>query len=288
MGTADSPLGKGLSALISENAIEDSQQSYIPEMDINKIVPNPKQPRLSISPESLIELADSIREHGIVEPLIVSKRDDNYMLVAGERRWRAAQLAKVETVPVVIKETSPRQMLEMAIVENVQRKDLNALEEALAFQQLHDSYGIPFPEIAKKIGISRPAVSNKIRLLSLPTEVKEALINEKISEGHARALLGLTNPDAMVAALRIVLRDKASVRATEDLVRRLSYEEKKQKDSVAARKSWSPRAVEIKESFAKYFKSEVKLTRSRLGGKITIPFKNDEELEAIYSKLQKD
>lgn len=282
----NSPLGKGLSALISEEAVGNSSQGYVPEMKLDKIIPNPQQPRLNISPESLIELADSIREHGIVEPLIVSKRGDKYMLVAGERRWRAAQLAKVDTVPVVIKETSQRQMLEMAIVENVQRKDLNALEEALALQQLHDDYGLSFPEISKKIGISRPAVSNKIRLLGLPIAVKEALINEKISEGHARALLGITNPDAMVAALRIVLRDKASVRTTEELVRRLAYEEKKYTNKAKAEKIWSPRVVEIKDSFARYFDSEVKLTRSRLGGKIIIPFKNDEELEAIHSKLQ--
>lgn len=285
MQEPNSPLGKGLSALLSDDVVNDAEESYIPELKIDRIIPNPKQPRLEIAPETLVELADSIREHGVIEPLIVSKRDDKYMLVAGERRWRAAQLAKMETVPVVIKETSPQQMLEMAIVENVQRKDLNPLEEALAFQHLYDEYGVSIPEIARKVGLSRPAISNKIRLLQLPTKVKEALINNEISEGHARALLGLENDQAMVAALRIAVRDRLSVRATEELVRKLNYEEKKTKDAVAAKKDWSPRAVEIRKTLEQKFESKVKLTRSRRGGKIVIPFKNDEELEGIYSRI---
>jgi len=287
MTDSNSPLGKGLSALISEEAIKEGT-SYIPDLDINKIIPNPKQPRLELSPESLIELADSIREHGIIEPLIVSKPEqgtDKYTLVAGERRWRAAQIAQLKTVPIVIKETTPLQMLELAIIENIQRKDLNPLEEALAFQQLNDDYNIPVREIAKKMGISRPAVSNKLRLLQLPDRLKEALINEEISEGHARALLGLNNDSAMEAAMRIVIKDTLSVRGTEELVRKLGFEEKKNQNMQAARKLWSPRAVEIKDVLAKRLRANVKLTRSSRGGKLVIPFKSDEELEEIYSKI---
>ena len=280
-----SPLGKGLAALISEDVINESEASYIPDMNIEKIFPNPDQPRLEISPESLIELADSIREHGIIEPLIVSKRDGKYMLIAGERRWRAAQLAKFPTVPIVIRETSPQQMLELAIVENIQRKDLNPLEEALAFQQLYELYNVSIPEIAKKVGLSRPAVSNKMRLLQLPKELKEGLLRSVISEGHARALLGLSTNIAMTAALQIVKRDKLSVRGTEELVRKLAFEEKKRTKSGNARMAWSERAVEIRENLTQRFDIPIKLTKSRRGGKIIIPFKTDEELEAIYDKF---
>ncbi len=280
-----SPLGKGLAALLSEDIVNETDASYVPDMNIGKIIPNPDQPRLEIAPETLIELADSIREHGIIEPLIVSKRDDQYMIIAGERRWRAAQLANVPTVPIVIRETSPQQMLELAIVENVQRKDLNPLEEALAFQQLFEIYNVPIPEIAKKVGLSRPAVSNKMRLLQLPKELKEGLLRDEISEGHARALLGLSTNAAMVAALQIVKRDKLSVRGTEELVRKLAFEERKRTKSGDARRAWSERAMEIKDQLTERFALPIKLTRSRRGGKIIIPFKTDEELEEIYRKF---
>lgn len=282
-----SPLGKGLSALISDDVLNEADASYIPNLSIGKIVPNPDQPRLEIAPESLIELADSIREQGIIEPLIVSKRGDEYMLIAGERRWRAAQLANVETVPVVIKETSPQQMLEMAIVENVQRKDLNPLEEALAFQQLVDTYNVPIPDIAKKVSLSRPAISNKMRLLQLPNEVKKALLKDMISEGHARALLGLPTNVAMVAALAIILRDKLSVRSTEELVRKLVLEEKRRnnKDKENKMMQWTEKEVFMKENLSNRFGAGVKLTKSRRGGKIIIPFKDDAELDNIYAKF---
>lgn len=285
-----SPLGKGLAALISEDAIKTPGGSYIPDLNVNLIVPNPDQPRLEISPESLIELADSIREHGIIEPLIVSKskQDGKYTLIAGERRWKAAMLAKVDTVPVVVKESSPRQMLEMAIVENIQRKDLNPLEEALAFQQLHDDYQMTTPEIAKKVGIARPTVSNKMRLLNLPIELKEALLKEQISEGHARALLGLSNAETMVAALSIILKKNLSVRGTENLVRKLTYEENKYKNKVEANKAWSPRAVEISNILSSHLDLKIKLTRTRRGGKIVIPFKDDDELEEIFGRLSEE
>lgn len=280
-----SPLGKGLSALISDDAVNEAEASYIPDLNINKIVPNPDQPRLDIPPESLIELADSIREHGIIEPLIVSKKEDKYMLIAGERRWRAAQLAKVPSVPVVIKETSPQQMLELAIVENVQRKDLNPLEEALAFQHLYEVYNVSMAQISKKVGLSRPAISNKMRLLQLPKEIKKALLHGEVTEGHARALLGLSTKSAMVAALQIVKRDSLSVRATEELVRKLSFKEKKERKSATSKRIWSERVMEIKEKLTEKFERKVKLTKSRRGGKIIIPFKTDEELEEIYSKF---
>src|SRR6185369_13355139 len=188
-----SGLGKGLSALISKEGANTISQGFIPNLPINLVVPNPYQPRIEIKPETLMELADSIREHGVIEPLLVTKKEDKYELIAGERRWRASKLAGMETVPVVVKEASPLEMLELAIIENVQRQDLNALEEAMSFQQLMTEFNLTHEQISKRIGLSRPAIANKIRLLSLPDEIKKGLLEGKISEGHARALLGLQN-----------------------------------------------------------------------------------------------
>jgi ParB family transcriptional regulator, chromosome partitioning protein len=225
-------LGKGLSALISNDAMDELNNAFIADLPIEKIVPNTYQPRIAINPEALLELADSIREHGVIEPLIVTKRNDNtYELIAGERRWRAAKLAQVGKVPVVVKEASPQQMLEMAIVENVQREDLNPLEEAAAFEQLVKMFGLTHKEIGKKVGFSRAAIANKIRLLVLPEEVKKMLLEEQLSEGHARAMLGLQDLGSMITVAKIVVRDNLSVRAVEELVRRLNQGVNKHKKS---------------------------------------------------------
>lgn len=277
-------LGKGLSALISEDAKASyHSQGYIPNLPIDLIVPNPYQPRMEMKPELLVELADSIREHGVIEPLIVTKKDAKYELIAGERRWRAAKLAGASAVPVVVKEASPQQMLELAIVENLQRADLNPLEEALAFEQLAKNFTLTHEEIAKKVGLSRPAVANKIRLLSLPEEIKRGLLEDKISEGHARALLGLTSPDTLIAAYKIILRDHLSVRAVEELVRRLNKGHKKQprKDL----RLIDERTTSIENNLRSRYGNNVTLFRSQKGGKIVIPFKDDKELDKLISVM---
>lgn len=279
-------LGKGLSSLIPEDTLDTIQQPYIPNLPIERITPNRQQPRIEIDPEKLIELADSIREHGVIEPLIVTQLSvDEYELIAGERRWRAAKLAGVSTVPVVVKEASPLQMLELAIVENVQREDLNPLEEALAFEHLYKKFGVPHEDIARKVGYSRPAVVNKIRLLKLPDEIKKGLIENKLSEGHARALLGLKNPQAMEVAYRVIIRDGLSVRATEKLVQKLNTvgadKEKPQKVKLNAK------LIQIEKTLQEKFKSKVSLSVSKSGGKITIPFKDQEELDQIYGLIGK-
>lgn len=283
-------LGKGLSALISEesitesNALEQNNSPFVPELPINNIKPNPYQPRMEMNPDELLELADSIREHGIMQPLIVTKKSDSeYELIAGERRWRAAQLAGSKTVPVVIKEVTPQQMLELAIVENVQRQDLNPLEEALAFQHLVDNFGLTHGMIAKKVSLSRPAIANKIRLLSLPEEVKKGLMENKISEGHARALLGLTNAETIKAAFIKVVNDHLSVRATEELVRRLNIGQKEPKRS--SERIIDETTTKYEAKFSDFFGTKIKLSRSKKGGKIVIPFANDDELESIYTKI---
>lgn len=281
-----SALGKGLSSLIPEDTLGSIQQPYIPNLPIDKITPNRQQPRIEIDPEKLIELADSIREHGVIEPLIVTQTSvDEYELIAGERRWRAAKLAGIPTVPVVLKEASPLQMLELAIVENIQREDLNPLEEAMAFEHLHKKFGVSHEDIAKKVGYSRPLVVNKIRLLKLPEEVKKGLVENKLSEGHARALLGLQNMEAIEIAYRVILRDGLSVRATEKLVSKLnkSKTDKQQPQKVKL----NAKLIQIEKTLREKLKSQVSLTVYKNGGRISIPFKTQEELDKIYELLEK-
>jgi len=277
-------LGKGLSALISKDTLNQFNEAYIPDLPIEKISPNPYQPRTEIRPDTLISLADSIRANGIIEPLIVTKKDDEHFeLIAGERRWRAAQIARVRTVPVVVKEASPQQMLVLAVIENIQRRDLNPLEEAMAFEQLIGLFNMTHGDIADKIGYSRPAVANKLRLLMLPQEIKKSLLEDKLSEGHARALLGLTSKEAMLAAAHIAIRDKLSVRAVEELVRRLNQGNKKiYKKSMRILDEYTQT---IESTLQKHFGPNVNLFRSARGGKIVIHFKNDKQLEKIYKEL---
>ncbi|MEP7103877.1 MAG: ParB/RepB/Spo0J family partition protein [Candidatus Dojkabacteria bacterium] len=278
-----SGLGRGLSALISQQAVPELSQGFIPNLPIDLIVPNPYQPRIEIKPESLMELADSIREHGVIEPLLVTKNDGKYELIAGERRWRSSKLAGLETVPVVVKESSPQEMLELAIVENVQRADLNPLEEALAFEQLVKAFNMSHEIISKRIGLSRPAIANKIRLLALPDEIKKALLEEKVSEGHARALLGLNSTETMIAAYKITIRDHLSVRAVEELVRRLNKGKKlKQRKDM---RIVDDKTTELETNLKQKFGQTVSLSRSQKGGKIVIPFNNDEELDKIITEL---
>lgn len=191
------------------------------ELEIDLLQPNPLQPRGLITPESLAELAESVREHGILEPLVVAKTPAGFQIIAGERRWRAAKLIGLIKVPVIIRETTPQGMLEMAIVENVQRIDLNPLERAQAYKRLMDEFDLTNAEISQRVAKSPSYISNTIRLLTLPDALKDALMSGQISEGHARALSALEDPYLIVDAYKEVLRKNLSVRGTEELVRRL-------------------------------------------------------------------
>jgi ParB family transcriptional regulator, chromosome partitioning protein len=285
MALKNSGLGKGLSALINRETLSDLSEGFIPNLPISYIKPNPYQPRMQIKEETLIELADSIKSHGVIEPLLVTRKGDkSYELIAGERRWRASKLAGMETVAVVVKESSPQEMLELAIIENVQREDLNPLEEAMAFQQLITSFKFSHEQISRKIGLSRPAIANKIRLLALPKEIKKALLDLKITEGHARALLGLPNPETIIAAYKITIRDSLSVRAVEELVRRLNTG-KKNKTLRKQERILDEKTSELENALRTKFGETVTLSRSNRGGKIVIPFLNDSELDAIMSKI---
>lgn len=191
------------------------------KMPIDELQSNPLQPRGVITPESLVDLVDSIREHGVLEPLVIAKTPAGYQIIAGERRWRASKIVGLKDVPVVVKETTPRGMLEMAIVENVQRVDLNSIERARAFQRLIDEFSLSTSDISQKIGKSQAYVCNSLRLLSLPDAIKDGLLSGLITEGHARALAAIGDNRLMVEAFKIVLRENASVRRAEDIARRM-------------------------------------------------------------------
>lgn len=207
------------------------------ELDINVLEPNPLQPRGLITPESLAELAESVREHGVLEPLVVAKTPAGFQIIAGERRWRAAKLAGLSKVPVVIRETTPQGMLEMAIVENVQRQDLNPLERAQAYRRLMDEFNLANSEIAQRVGKSPAYISNTIRLLTLPDALKDAIMSGQTTEGHARALAALEDPHLIIEGYKEVLKRNLSVRGTEELVRKM-----RSKYGVAVKKMGGPTA----------------------------------------------
>ena len=282
--TEESRLGKGLAALISSQEISNESGAYDDKFDITRIEPNPYQPRMHIKPEDLIDLADSIREHGVIQPLIITKdeKSDKYYLIAGERRFRASQLAGLKSVPVVMKDSSPQEMLELALIENIQREDLNAVEEALAFKQLQEEFGLKQTEIAKKVGLSRVAVTNKIRILGLPEEVKEAVLNGKITEGHARALLGLSDKDSITAAMDIVIKRELSVRDTEAMVRKINYGRGTTKSRL---KQLDQETEDIANRISKKLGVQARIVPMSRGGKITIRFSSKIELRDILKKI---
>lgn len=272
-------LGKGLEALIP--AAEEMAAQGVTEVPLSSITPNPHQPRSPIRDQDLVELAASIEEHGVIQPLIVTKTPDGYQLIAGERRWRAARLAGLATVPVIVKDAAPGEMLELALVENIQRADLNALEEAHAYHQLIAEFGLTQDQVARRVGKSRVAVANTLRLLKAARAVQEALLTEKISEGHARALLALEQPEAQEAALKTVLKRGLNVRQTEELVRRLLGA----REEPRPRRQVSPETRALEARFREALGTKVSLSRSGQGGRIVIYFYSEEELEALYGRI---
>ncbi len=279
MSGAKRGLGKGLEALIPSLGLEES--GAIKEVAVDEIIPNPYQPRRNLNQEELEELAQSIKEHGLIQPLIVKRDEESgkYQLIAGERRWRAAKMAGLNTVPVIVKEVSPRQMLELALVENLQRADLNPLEEAEAYRFLIEEFGLTQEEVAKRVGKSRAAVANTLRLLRLPSEAKKALIEGFISEGHARALLALPSPELQIKALEKIIKRGLNVRQTEELVKKL--QEAKPQFS----KESAPEIRELEEKLMENLGTRVRLLKGRKGGKLIIFFYSDEDLRFIYERI---
>ena len=280
-----SGLGKGLGALIVDTdspVAAPKVEGGILEISPEKIIPNPRQPRLHFNEGELEELAASIREHGVIQPLIVSPNGDGgYTLIAGERRLKASKRAQLEKVPVVIREVSDQQQLEWALIENVQRADLSPLEEAEAYHQLTDEFGLSHAEIAKQVGKSRVAITNTLRLRKLSEEVKAALMEKLITEGHARALLGLSTEEAQTAALKTVLSARLNVRQTEQLVNKLNGE----KPPVKEKEAKSPEVNDIENKLSSRFETKVSMRYTENGGSITLFYAKDEDLDALLEKL---
>lgn len=266
-----------------------AETQQILHLDIELLQPNPLQPRGLISPESLKELVESIHEHGIIEPLVVAKTPAGYQIIAGERRWRASKLAGLSTVPIVVKETTARGMLEMALVENVQREDLNPIERALAFQRLIEDFGLSLKQIGKRIGKSESYVSNTMRLLALPDAIKDGLISKAISEGHARAIAGLGDVKLMVEAYKIILAESASVRRAEDLARRLKAKtDKKPRQKVE--RIHSDELDIMAKDLAQSVNGLVKITQSKVEARVVFVMRGNLEttsklLKNIHIKL---
>ncbi|WP_299026429.1 ParB/RepB/Spo0J family partition protein [uncultured Thermanaerothrix sp.] len=274
-------LGKGLEALIPGGS-GTSPEGGITYVPIDQIVPNPLQPRATLDAEGLDELAASIREHGVLQPLLVSPEGEGrYVLIAGERRWRAARQAGLEMVPVLLRPASDVQRLALALIENLQRADLTPLEMAEAYRQLHEDFGLSHEEIARQVGKSRVAVTNTLRLLKLPPPVREALAAGKISEGHARALLGLSTAQAQVAVLEVVLRQNLSVRQTEMLVQRYQG----QRPTSKGRSESPPETRDLEARLEERLGTRVMLRRGKRGGSLVIRFYSDEELETLLKVL---
>ncbi|MBR2102102.1 MAG: ParB/RepB/Spo0J family partition protein [Prevotella sp.] len=282
-------LGRGLDALISTEEVRTQGSSTINEIPISQIEANPNQPRREFDEEAMRELAQSIGEIGIVVPITLRQvGEGRFQIVAGERRWRASQMAGLTSIPAYIKTIKDEDVMEMALVENIQREDLNAIEIALAYQHLMDTTGKTQDKVAERVGKSRAAVANYLRLLKLPAQVQMALQNRKIDMGHARALLALDSPAQQIALFREIEKNEYTVRKVEDMVRQLNNGEevKTGKKTIVGKSQLTKSAEDMKARMAQALGTKVNLTCTGKGnGKITILFDNEEELQRITNLL---
>jgi ParB family transcriptional regulator, chromosome partitioning protein len=283
-----SGLGKGLDALIpTENFLSAEEkitsEAGILQIPIDQIIPNPHQPRTHFDQQDLSELASSIREHGVLQPLLVTagSTPQQYILIAGERRLLASRQAGLDRVPAMLREATEQERVELALIENLQRSDLSPLETAEAYRQLSEEYALPHEQIADRVGKSRTSVTNTLRLLKLPSEVQQALAGGQISEGHARALLGLPSSQAQIAALQTILKKELTVRQTEALVRLLVG----QKPASSPKVSKPPEIEEIEAKLRQSLGTKVSLNQHRKGGTLVIHYYSDEELTTLVEQL---
>jgi ParB family transcriptional regulator, chromosome partitioning protein len=281
-------LGRGLSALIPGAPEAGETSTGLLEVPTHSISPNPKQPRSHFDDESLAELAASIREVGILQPLVVRRTGSGYEVVTGERRLRAAKLAGMATVPVVLRESEDSDLLREALIENIHREDLDPIELAEAFRQLLDELGLKQEELADRVGVSRSHIANTIRLLALPLEVQQLLADDKLSAGHARALLALGEADAMTSlSLRVVAED-LSVRETEDIVRRFiegPAEKKRVSTPADGPRTADPNLAEVEEILSEQLATRVQIRMGRKRGQVVIEFGSADDLERIVSEI---
>lgn len=278
-------LGRGLDSLISIGEIRTDGSSAISEIDIARIVPNPDQPRRTFSEESLNELATSIRELGIVQPLTLRLTDSgNYQIIAGERRWRAAARAGLTTVPAYIRTVSDSEMTEMALIENIQREDLNSIEVALGFKKLIDTYSLTQERLSERLGKNRATIANHLRLLKLPAEIQLGLRDRLIDMGHARAILAVTEPKEQLRLYKKILKEGLSVRAVEKMAREIAEGKKQERKQAEAAND--PYAG-IVDKLSQRFSMPVKFARNANGrGSITIKFASDDELHRLIKALE--
>lgn len=288
-------LGRGLASLIpqkkktsetgesvnyfgAKSAVDDGGEK-VQEVEISRIVPNPHQPRTNFNAEKLQELANSIKENGIIQPLIVSQRGGQYEIIAGERRFQASKLLGLAKVPVIVRKADEKQKLELAIVENIQRHELNAVEEGKAYKKLTEEFGLSQEEVAQKMGVSRSAVANKLRLLTLPVEIQKALIEGVITEGHAKAILAVDNPEKQRALFEMILKNKLTVRQLEDKTKEISVRSHKRITSI------DPETKNLEDQLSEKLKTKVKISKAGSGGKIVIEYYSSEELSNILNLL---
>lgn len=285
-------LGKGLNSLLGLDREEGGVQTAAPapsalpiqniiEMEIAKIHPNPRQPRKIFNEADLHSLSQSLKQDGVIQPLVVSRDGEGYMIVAGERRWRASQLAGFEKVPVIVKELTPEDMLRIAIIENVQRANLNVIEEAEAYAMLIRDYGLTQEDCARKVGKDRATVSNLLRILSLPQEIQDDLMNEKLTMGHGRALLSLEDRNLILQVRDVVLAKKLSVRQTEQLVKRMKRQGAEATDTTQDIRQGNADLSYLADTLRSQLRTKVRLQGSGSRGRIEISYFSPAELERI-------
>ena len=289
---AKTSLGTGLSSLIpnklnKENNAPLQKESFtnsdrVIRIPIENITPNPKQPRKYFAEENLKELAESIKEHGVIQPIIVTMVKGKYELIAGERRLQASKLAKISEIPAIVRLATSQQKLELALIENIQRHNLNAIEEAKAYQGLRNEFNLTQEEVAKRTGKSRSVIANIIRLLELPVEIQRGIIEEKITEGHARAILGLENSEKQRALYELILKNNLTVRAVEDKVREITVHTHKRKTL----KQTDPYIRDLEDSIQQKLGTKIKIKKRGTIGKITIDFYSEEEFKKIVELLK--
>ena len=272
-------LGRGLDSLIPPS--EENVEAGVMELDIALVDPNKDQPRKSFDEKELAELADSIATHGVVQPLLVRRQGDRYVIVAGERRWRAAKKAGLTTVPAVVKDYSPQQIVEVALIENIQRQDLNAVEEANAFNTLMMDFDLTQEQLAQRVGKSRSAVANTLRLLTLPEEIQNMLAQQKISAGHARALVSVDDPALQLKIARQIVSRGLSVRDVEQLIRGGGQMPRKRRLTAVR----NHELIALEDDMKRYFGTKVRIAGSLNRGKIEIEYFNREDIERIYELI---
>ncbi len=287
MATKRNALGRGLDSLISMGDIRTEGSSAISEIDIDRIQPNPDQPRRTFDENTLAELATSIRELGVVQPLTLrDSGDGKYQIIAGERRWRAARIAGLTSVPAYVRTVSDSEMTEMALIENIQREDLNAIEVALSFKKLIDTYNLTQERLSERLGKNRATIANHLRLLRLPAEIQLGLRDRKLDMGHARAILAVDDPKIQLSLYKRVLKEGLSVRAVEELGRKLAETANAERPPVS--KNVKSEDIKVLEkSISGYFKVPVSVTRTKGGkGSVTFKFSSDDELYQLVKSFE--